>query len=222
MPTNINNDKEKMIDYKGNFQFGPFAANYKLDDKFCSELLKRANKLKPATANTHLAGLISDQRNYTEEDKEYFVNNFQSVYEDYMKKVFAFNGATHDNKIHPSSFTLIDLWVNFMKETEFNPEHNHSGQLSWVIFLKVPDLTKEYESFKGTGSGPGVLNLHYGESVDWAVHTLKYKPEENYMWIFPSQLRHSVSPFYTKGKRISVSGNLFLNAPNTPSVVMKR
>jgi hypothetical protein len=77
MPTNINNDKEKMIDFKGNFLFGPFAANYKLDDKFCSELLKRANKLKPATANTHLAGVLSDQRLYTKEDKEYFVNNFQ-------------------------------------------------------------------------------------------------------------------------------------------------
>ena len=67
-----------------------------------------------------------------------------------------------------------------------------------------------------------VLNLFYGEGADWAVHTLKYKPEENYMWIFPSQLRHSVSPFYTKGKRISVSGNLFLNAPNTPSVILKK
>ena len=210
-----------MVDYKGNFQFGPFAANYKLDDKFCSELLKRANKLKPATANTKLAGVLSDQRLYTQEDKEYFVNNFQLIFEDYMKRAFAFNGANHDNKKHTASFSLINLWVNFMKETEYNPMHMHSGQLSWVIFLKVPDLTKEYESYKGTGSGPGVLNFHYGESVDWAIHTLKYEPVENQMWIFPAQLRHTVSPFYTKGKRISVSGNAFLNAPNTPSVVLK-
>jgi len=210
-----------MVDFKGNFQFGPFAAHYKLDDKFCSELLKRANKLKPSTANSKLTGVLSDQRIYNQEDKEYFVNNFQLIFEDYMKRAFAFNGVMHDNKIHPSSFSLISLWVNFMKETEFNPQHNHYGQLSWVIYLKVPDLTKEYENFKGTGTGPGVLSLHYGESLDWAVHTLKYEPVENCMWIFPAQLRHTVSPFYTKGKRISVSGNLLLNAPNTPSIVMK-
>jgi len=210
-----------MVNFQGNFLFGPFAANYKLDDKFCSELLKRANKLKQATANNKLAGIISDQRIYTREDKEYFVKNFQLIFEDYMKRAFAFNGVNHDNKIHPSSFSLISLWVNFMKETEYNPIHTHSGQLSWVIYLKVPDLTKEYESFKGTGTGPGVLNLHYGESVDWAVHTLRYEPVENCMWIFPAQLRHQVAPFYTKGKRISVSGNLYLNAPNTPSIVLK-
>lgn len=210
-----------MINYIGHFQFGPFSANYKVDDEFCSELLKRAKKLKKGSANKKLAGIIRDQRDFNEEDKEYFLKNFQPYFEDYVKRFHDFKGVHYDKSLDPSTFALIDLWVNFMKETEFNPMHTHSGQLSWVIYLKVPDLTKEYESFKGTGSGPGVLNLHYGESVDWAVHTLKYEPVENHMWIFPAQLRHQVSPYYTKGKRISVSGNLYLNAPNTPSVVLK-
>ena len=37
------------------------------------------------------------------------------------------------------------------------------------------------------------------------------------MWIFPAQLRHRVNPFYSKEQeRISVSGNIFFNRPNTP------
>ena len=108
-----------------------------------------------------------------------------------------------------------------MKGGEFNPEHTHSGQLTWVIYLKVPDLKKEQQEFKGTGLGPGSIGFHYGEgsSGDWAQHTYQYQPELDGMWIFPAQLRHQVMPFHTKGTRISVSGNLYLNPPNTPDAV---
>ena len=44
-------------------------------------------------------------------------------------------------------FTLIDLWINYMKEHEYNPEHNHGGQLSWVIFLETPDISEEQKTF---------------------------------------------------------------------------
>jgi hypothetical protein len=207
-----------MIDYRGHYIFGPFVANYKLDDEFCSELLDRAKKLKKGSANKQLAGIIKDQRNFTLEDKDYFVQKFEPIFQDYMKRHSLFAGFEYDLNRDPSTFTLLDLWVNFMKESEFNPEHTHSGQLSWVIFLKVPDLTKEYENFEGTGTGPGVLTLSYGESLDWVKHCLKYKPEKNFMWIFPSGLRHSVHPFYTKGERISLSGNLYFNRPGTASL----
>ena len=48
-----------------------------------------------------------------------------------------------------NKFTLIDLWINFMKENDQNTEHSHSGALSWVIFLKAPDLTEERKNYKG-------------------------------------------------------------------------
>ena len=211
-----------MINYIGHFQFGPFSANYKVDDEFCSELLKRAKKLKKGSANKKLAGILGDQRDYNEEDKEYFIKNFQPYFEDYVKRFHDFKGVHYDKSLDPSTFALIDLWVNFMKETEFNPEHTHSGHLSWVMFLDVPDLTEEYKNFIGTGVGPGVLTLNYGENVEWVKHCLRYAPEKNFMWIFPSKLRHSVHPFYTKGQRISVSGNLFFNRPDMPSFVMKK
>ena len=36
------------------------------------------------------------------------------------------------------------------------------------------------------------------------------------MWMFPAQLRHQVLPFHSDGTRITVSGNLYFNAPGTP------
>ena len=47
-------------------------------------------------------------------------------------------------------YMLTALWVNYMKKHEFNPPHDHSDQLSFVIFLKVPEeITKEQEEYKG-------------------------------------------------------------------------
>ena len=60
--------------------------------------------------------------------------------------------------------------------------------------------------------------FHYGEPQHpkWADHTFNYDPQENYMWIFPAQLRHQVMPFHTDETRITVSGNLYFNAPGMP------
>ena len=53
-----------------------------------------------------------------------------------------------------------------MKGGEFNPEHTHTGQLTWVEYLKVPNMLKEHEDFKGNGLGPGSIGFHYGEGTN--------------------------------------------------------
>ena len=37
------------------------------------------------------------------------------------------------------------LWVNFQKKYDFNPIHNHTGTLSFVIWMKIP-YTQEDEA----------------------------------------------------------------------------
>jgi hypothetical protein len=128
------------------------------------------------------------------------------------------SGIKFDPQQFSTSFTLMDLWVNYMKQHEYNPEHYHGGQMSWVIFCKTPDLSKEQKLHEGTSPPPGSIVYHYGEPQHpkWADHTFTYQPQENYMWMFPAQLRHQVMPFHTDGTRISVSGNLYFNAPGHP------
>ena len=37
-----------------------------------------------------------------------------------------------------NSFTLNNWWVNYQKQHDFNPIHDHSGVYSFVIWLKIP------------------------------------------------------------------------------------
>ena len=121
-------------------------------------------------------------------------------------------------ELHTTSFTLMDLWINYMKAHEYNPEHYHGGQMSWVIFCQTPNLKIDHERFEGRSPPPGSIVFHYGEPQHpkWADHTFNYDPQENYMWIFPAQLRHQVMPFHTEGTRITCSGNLYFNPPGHP------
>jgi plasmid maintenance system antidote protein VapI len=118
-----------------------------------------------------------------------------------------------------------DLWVNLQKKYEVNPIHNHSGILSFVLYVDIPyDLETERQQLHTIHSNskyvpsfnflypnmyPGRPNLHAGYKPV-KFHTLEIdKTWENKMIIFPAWLQHTVSPFYTSDEyRISVSGNL--------------
>ena len=214
--------KEKPVQLLGHLNFGPFCGYMKADDNFCKELLERGKNTQAGSANKKLAGLLSDQRSYSVEDKEWFIKKFQPYIDAYVEGNCQFIGQPYDEAQFSKSFTLMDLWINFMKEKEINPEHTHGGQFTWVIYLKTPNIEEERKAFQGTGLGPGVIGFHYGEATQpkWAEHTYKYAPEEGYMWLFPAQLRHEVFPYRTPGERISVSGNCFMNPPNQKSKLM--
>ena len=42
-----------------------------------------------------------------------------------------------------SELKLESLWVNYQKQHEFNPLHNHFGLISFVIWMKIPTDWKE-------------------------------------------------------------------------------
>jgi len=213
--------KEIDIMRGGNLNFGPFVSNYKVHEELLDGLLQRGEKCRPGSGNSNLAGIMEDQRGYSQEDKKWFIEHFQPYITSYVEDSARYSGQVMDYRDgkFSTSFTLIDLWINFMKENEQNPEHSHGGMLSWVIFLKVPDLEEERKNYKGKSYGPGGVTFHYGEHQNptWAQHSYGYFPEVAGMWIFPSQLRHHVMSYKTPGERISVSGNLYFNPPNVPS-----
>ena len=108
-----------------------------------------------------------------------------------------------------AEYILNSLWVNFMKKGEYNPPHDHSDYLSFVIFLKVPEeITKEQEDFVGNSAGPGSLSFLYGEGNRQSITYQSVKPKERDIFIFPAWIKHYVAPFYSDVTRISVSGNI--------------
>ena len=132
-------------------------------------------------------------------------------------------------KIYPQPFRLLatnknyhaelqSLWVNFQYQNEFNPMHDHTGTYSFVIWLKIPTNYKEQsnKSIAKNSSNPDVISnfsLSYTD-VFGKIRELLFgmdKNREGQILFFPSQINHSVYPFYDEGDaRVSVSGNIGL------------
>jgi hypothetical protein len=99
------------------------------------------------------------------------------------------------------------FWVNFQDKNEYNPIHKHDGEISFVIWVKIPFLIEDEER-KSYSSG----KFHFHTQADQGMvhHTIAAdRTLESYIVMFPSHLHHSVTPFTTgEGYRISVAGNL--------------
>ncbi len=204
------------VDTLGSLNFGPYVAYFDVHTELLEGLLSRGKKLEPGSANRDLAGVLKDQRNYTMEDKEWFIKQFQPYVDEYVEGQCRFVWQQYSEPNFTKKYHLLGLWINYMKEREYNPEHVHRGAITWVIYLKTPDLQYEQNGYTGASVGPGRVAFHYGEQSNpkWAEHTYSYEPVEGKMWMFPAQLRHEVIPYTTKGERISVSGNFYFIHPS--------
>lgn len=126
-----------------------------------------------------------------------------------------------DNLTHNVPVVLDQGWVNFQKKTEFNPVHNHSGIISFVIYLDVPydieDEKRIISSVNSNSNVPGHFSFFYINTMGNIVSEQipidkKYR---NVLLMFPAKMMHCVYPFYTSDEyRISVSGNFSLNTSN--------
>ena len=120
-------------------------------------------------------------------------------------------------QLHWANVTRLDsLWVNFQKKHEYNPYHQHSGQVSFVLWMKIPykqEDEQETEVAKQINSRclNGAFEITYMNLVGvLANYAYFLDPSmEGFMVMFPSETRHCVYPFYTSDEeRISISGNL--------------
>jgi hypothetical protein len=113
-------------------------------------------------------------------------------------------------------FSLESLWVNFQKQHEFNPPHDHSGVYSFVIWMQIPTSYAEQKKLPicaESNADNHISNFAFSYTNTLGrVSTFAYNMEkeaEGYMVMFPSTMLHQVFPFYDNdGERISISGNI--------------
>ena len=99
-------------------------------------------KKNPIDVKKDLAGNISKSLDLKDKDDWFFtailiplINKFLEKFPSYKKQIRSiFKGETP----WEAPCCLDTLWVNFQKENEFNPPHNHSGLFSFVIWVKIP------------------------------------------------------------------------------------
>lgn len=156
----------------------------------------------PVMFNSRLAGQIKGE--------------FQLELSDTSKKLIEFFGAEYLKRNDldvPEPVKFQESWVNLQVKHEYNPLHDHSGVLSWVIWVNIPyDLEEELKMFPTAKNQDASMFSFVYTNVLGEISTFNLRIDKSWegrMVIFPAKMKHQVSPFYTSdGVRISVAGNL--------------
>jgi len=153
-----------------------------------------------ASANGQLVGKIEKEHSlfYHGEDQTKMKNhNFlPKNITDYFMQVF--NHYLNFNAIRDYKTHLNSIWINEMKQHEYNPVHVHQGSLftglSSVMILKLPkDYGLEYSASDKPHNG--TLQILGNSSGQFSK--IDYQPilEERDFYVFPYDMRHTVYPF---------------------------
>lgn len=190
------------------FNWGPYLFNTTINDEFRELLLEEGKKVRGNKAQLYVENLAGHL------DEEYklpamrIMEHLGEYVEAYCMGYHKWRGG---GATLPPRAELVDLWINYMKAGDFNPPHDHGGDLSFVIFPEIPDaLVEENRNFKGTLQGPGGISWIYGEGGQMCISLVHQMPKTGDIYMFPATLKHFVLPFKSDITRISVSGNMFL------------
>ena len=181
-----------------------------MKDEVISLLLKKGEKSqkKHLDARKKLAGMIDNEYDFKNPDK-WFCPIFGPYVNAYIEGIIKYKARAFKNL--PKKWNLESLWINYQKAYEYNPPHHHDGDLSFVIYLQVPEeIVKENEKTKDVHNnpGPGMINFDIGPEMPLYISSHDMMPKVGQAFIFPAWLPHHVYGFKSDVERISVSGNI--------------
>ena len=164
-------------------------------------------------ANEQLVGKIEHEYSLfyggTDQSKVKNHNLLPRNVTDYFVRIFKHYLAF--NKIKDYDMRINSIWVNEMKEHEYNPAHIHRGMLftglSSVMILKLPSsYGREYSNAEVPQNGRlQILGASNGQFAK-----IDYQPPMNLrdFYVFPYDMRHCVYPFNgTNETRRSLAAN---------------
>ena len=196
----------------------------KLSEEIVDDLWTLINEAReqPEDMKPELAGNISSSIRL--DSKSDLIEDFVGeVIPAYMRKHLEEYGSPYRLTMKEGEgFNLESLWVNFQKQNEFNPPHDHAGVYSFVIWMQIPTSYEEQRKLPicaESNADNHISNFAFSYTNTLGrVSTFAYNMEkqaEGYMVMFPSCLLHQVFPFYNDdGERISISGNINIGEIN--------
>ena len=158
------------------------------------------NKHKLHKANGQLVGKIESEHSLfydgADQTKMKNHNELPKIVTDYFMTMF--KHYLSFNKIQDYDLHLNSIWVNEMKQHEYNPAHVHRGMLftglSSVMILKLPSTYgREYSASEVQQNG----RLQILGAANGQFAKIDYQPPMDLrdFYIFPYDMRHCVYPF---------------------------
>ena len=195
------------------FNWGPFLFKSTISDEFQKLILSEGAKVRGKESESYVSRLAG----HLKEEYKIPAARIREQLKHYLEAYcIGYNRWRGDGGMKPNA-SLLSLWINYMKAGDFNPPHDHSGDLSFVIFPKIPkELIEENKNFTGTLQGPGGISFIWGDTVGhMAISMVHQMPAEKDIFIFPAGLKHWVFPFRSNVTRISVSGNILFEGQDS-------
>jgi hypothetical protein len=204
-----------MINYEKIVLDELFFIKFKLPDDVFQAIKAEVQEMKDnnfeetVPYNTNLAGAI---------EQEYSLFKCRDAINDFF---YNCNIRPNGKRLKLAKAYGLSLWVNFQKKHEYNPLHNHDSSFSFVTWVNIP-YTLENElacSHAKSGTSPmaPAFMFLFSKTVPDPRFPVDFfrieveKKHEGLCLVFPSNLQHMVTPFYTSDDyRISVSGNFDL------------
>ena len=187
--------------------FGPKIAVTRIPRKIINQInlevnniLKSKKRTKQSDYSKKLVGEVQQEiqlsKNFI---KKYLIKFINSNVKKYIKKTI--NRRTKTIKLN-------NLWIVRQYKNEYNPVHFHSGHISGVGYLKIPNnITKSRKRLKTNGT----IDFIHGSKSFLNNSIFNHKPKVGDLILFPNYLMHTAYPFKREGERRSFSFNLTLD-----------
>jgi len=234
-----------------NKPFGPWFLQAKLPEDVLNKMIEITDKISDNSSKVSLghglAGVIEDEPyippgvlkkeglyDYFIDLGKYYVKHGlkwalagKDVYENWIDDVIK-DDDDSDKNFNPKLVVEMDkMWIVNQVEGEYNPVHLHTNcTISSVMYLKIPKYKPR--RIPGKKHMDGKIELIYHSSGElpqsFDSGTLSIQPEAGDIFMWPSNLLHTVYPFLGKGVRRSVSYNLahtFLHKSGIPAQAEK-
>ena len=203
---------------------------HSMDDKMVEDLNDYLDGLQKSkdkkSASEDLVGQIHSGEQLIMDPKDKKVASFRDMAVNLgIKYIQHFVQHTGTN-VRPKKLGLDKLWSVHSYEGDYNPIHDHltltNMGISFTCWTKVPEqITKHnmkdtgsYDLYNNSGAIDGFINFTYGLNQTGDPEKLRpsqsryIKPEVGKFLMFPSWMQHCVYPFFGKGERRTVAGNL--------------
>jgi len=171
-------------------------------NRYVDEIVVDEERSKKLDHGKHLAG------NVTQEfvlEKEFMTssgwkNFLKNSSEEWISK------STKAKEL--KKFQIIDSWIVRQFENEYNPLHSHTGHISGVGYLKVPENYGKTTQDEKRENYNGCLQLIHGSKMFLSPVSINITPKVGDFYFFPHYLMHCVYPFKnSNAERRSISFN---------------
>jgi len=206
------------MEYKIKSVFGPKIYKSRLDKDAVDMLKMVAEQSKEAKAfvGHKLAGNLEQQfeTHFDANQRQQFL---QIIYEHVHACVIEFDKDQEKifkyGNVDNITYNLGGgPWLNVQRAGEFNPAHQHNGELSVVVYIDIPDaIAEENQNRHSEIKQPvaGVIAFIHGDESFWHRAIDHHQPKTGDILIFPASLKHEVYPFKSDVERISMSFNVY-------------